>query len=64
MTIVEHFNSPERARPLNAGDAGSLRATDTVPVLATPVALAAGVAACAALAGAFVGGFNIGQAVG
>lgn len=35
-----------------------------IPVMATPLALAAGVAASGALAAAFVGGFGIGQALG
>lgn len=41
-----------------------MKVSESSPVMATPAALAAGVAASGVLVGAFVGGFQVGQALG
>jgi hypothetical protein len=63
MSLIEKVNtSPELAAlPLRAESVEELG--EAVPVLATPAAFAAGVAAAAGVAGAFAAGAGIGAAI-
>lgn len=59
MTIAERLG-PIQSEILSE----EMRVSESNPVMATPAALAAGVAASGVLVGAFVGGFQVGQALG